>query len=273
MASEAKTGSATSLRSRWCCSSEVANGRPTRRRFRGVTIAAHARPGRPRRSASHHGAAQARGPALARTSPPFGRSFTDFAPLGRVPLRFGAWPRPAASSGSGRRHGPQGDGMHVVVVGCGRVGSELAGSLQASGHTVAVIDKSQDSFRRLGPAFGGRTIVGYGFDRGTLVEAGVEQAFALAAVTSGDNSNIVTARVARENFGLERVVARIYDPRRAAIFQKLGIPTVATVSWTTDQVLRRLLPSEHHSEWLDPTGAVALIELAVPPGLAGVKLA
>ena len=163
--------------------------------------------------------------------------------------------------------------MHVVVVGCGRVGSELAGSLQASGHTVAVIDKTQDSFRRLGPAFGGRTIVGYGFDRGTLVEAGVEQAFALAAVTSGDNSNIVTARVARENFGLERVVARIYDPRRAAIFQKLGIPTVATVSWTTDQVLRRLLPAEHHSEWLDPTGAVALIELAVPPGLAGVKLA
>ena len=116
-------------------------------------------------------------------------------------------------------------------------------------------------------------MVGYGFDRGTLVEAGIEQAFALAAVTSGDNSNIVTARVARENFGIERVVARIYDPRRAAIFQKLGIPTVATVSWTTDQVLRRLLPSEHHSEWLDPTGAVALIELAVPPGLAGMKLA
>lgn len=163
--------------------------------------------------------------------------------------------------------------MHVVVVGCGRVGSELAGSLQASGHTVAVIDKTQDSFRRLGPAFGGQTIVGYGFDRETLTAAGIQQASALAAVTSGDNSNIVTARVARENFGIERVVARIYDPRRAAIFQKLGIPTVATVSWTTDQVLRRLLPAEHHSEWLDPTGAVALVELAVPPGLAGVKLA
>jgi trk system potassium uptake protein len=160
-----------------------------------------------------------------------------------------------------------------VVVGCGRVGSELAGSLQSSGHTVAVVDKTEDSFRRLGPTFGGQKIVGYGFDRATLMEAGVQEAFALAAVTSGDNSNIVTARVARENFGLERVVARIYDPRRAAIFQKLGIPTVATVSWTTDQVLRRLLPAEHHSEWLDPTGAVALIELAVPPGLAGVKLA
>jgi trk/ktr system potassium uptake protein len=163
--------------------------------------------------------------------------------------------------------------MHVVVVGCGRVGSELAGSLQSSGHTVAVIDKTEDAFRRLGTAFAGQKIVGYGFDRATLTEAGIEDASALAAVTSGDNSNIVTARVARENFGLERVVARIYDPRRAAIFQKLGIPTVATVSWTTDQVLRRLLPAEHHSEWLDPTGAVALIELAVPPGLAGVKLA
>ena len=163
--------------------------------------------------------------------------------------------------------------MHVVVVGCGRVGSELAGSLQASGHTVAVIDKTQDSFRRLGPAFGGRMIVGYGFDRGTLVEAGVEQAFALAAVTSGDNSNIVTARVARENFGLERVVARIYDPRRAAIFQRLGIPTVATVAWTTDQVRRRLLPEEHYSEWLDATGKVALVELAIPPSWAGTKLA
>jgi trk system potassium uptake protein TrkA len=163
--------------------------------------------------------------------------------------------------------------MHVVVVGCGRVGSELAGTLEAGGHTVAVVDKTIDAFRRLGSEFGGHKVVGYGFDRQTLITAGIEGASALAAVTSGDNSNIVTARVARENFGIERVVARIYDPRRAAIFQKLGIPTVATVSWTTDQVLRRLIPSEHHSEWLDPTGAVALVELAVPPGLAGVKLA
>jgi trk system potassium uptake protein TrkA len=163
--------------------------------------------------------------------------------------------------------------MHVVVVGCGRVGSELAGTLQASGHTVAVVDKSIDAFRRLGPHFGGQKVVGYGFDRSTLAAAGIDGASALAAVTSGDNSNIVTARVARENFGIERVVARIYDPRRASIFQKLGIPTVATVSWTTDQVMRRLMPAEHHSEWLDPTGAVALVELAVPAGLAGVKLA
>jgi trk system potassium uptake protein TrkA len=163
--------------------------------------------------------------------------------------------------------------MHVVVVGCGRVGSELAASLEAAGHSVAVVDKSSEAFRRLQPSFGGKQVVGYGFDRATLGAAGIEEASALAAVTSGDNSNILTARVARENFGIDKVVARIYDPRRAAIFQRLGIPTVATVSWTTDQVMRRLLPSEHHSEWQDATGTVALVELAVPAQLAGTKLA
>jgi trk system potassium uptake protein TrkA len=163
--------------------------------------------------------------------------------------------------------------MHVVVVGCGRVGSELASTLQSTGHSVSVIDKNPNAFRRLGSDFEGETVVGYGFDRATLEAAGIDKAEALAAVTSGDNSNIVTARVARENFGIEKVVARIYDTRRAAIFQKLGIPTVATVAWTTDQVLRRLLPSEHHSEWVDATGTVALVELAVPSSLAGTKLA
>lgn len=163
--------------------------------------------------------------------------------------------------------------MHAVVVGCGRVGSELAVTLESLGHTVAVLDKSSLSFRRLPDNFGGRTVVGYGFDRRALEEAGINDAAALAAVTSGDNSNIVTARVARENYGIEHVVARIYDPRRAAIFQRLGIPTVATVAWTTDQVLRRLVPEEHHSEWLDATGKVALVEMAMPPSMAGQRLA
>lgn len=162
--------------------------------------------------------------------------------------------------------------MHVVVVGCGRVGSELATSLVASGQSVTVVDKRESAFSRLGKGFAGRTVVGLGFDRNTLLAAGIEEASALAAVTSGDNSNIVTARVARENFGIEHVVARIYDPRRAAIFQRLGIPTVATVAWTTDQVLRRLTPEQHHHEWLDATGKVALVELALPPNLAGQKL-
>ena len=162
--------------------------------------------------------------------------------------------------------------MHIVVVGCGRVGSELAGYLEKSGHTVAVVDKRASAFRRLPTGFGGRTVVGFGFDRDTLREAGIEQAGALAAVTSGDNSNIMSARVARETFSIERVVARIYDPRRAVIYQRLGIPTVATVSWTTDQVVRRLLPESTDSDWVDASGKVALVERELPAAWAGKLL-
>jgi trk system potassium uptake protein TrkA len=164
--------------------------------------------------------------------------------------------------------------VHVVVVGCGRVGSELAVSLEKLGHTVAVIDKNAAAFRRLSEAFTGERVVGFGFDRDHLKQAGIERAGAVAAVTSGDNSNILTARIARENFGIERVVARIYDPRRAVIYQRLGIPTVATVSWTTDQVMRRLLPSsEQPNEWVDPTGKVCVVSFAIPTQWAGKKLA
>jgi trk system potassium uptake protein TrkA len=162
--------------------------------------------------------------------------------------------------------------VHVVVVGCGRVGSELAGTLEKDGHTVSVVDKNPGAFRRLPKGFGGRTVVGFGFDRDHLMEAGIERAGALAAVTNGDNSNILTARIARENFGIERVVARIYDPRRAAIYQRLGIPTVATVTWATDQVLRRLLPEEERSDWVDPSGKVSVVNRELPPAWAGKKL-
>ena len=163
--------------------------------------------------------------------------------------------------------------MHVVVVGCGRVGSELAGLLEKQGHTVAVIDKRKDAFRRLPTGFGGYRIVGFGFDRDTLGEAGIAEAGALAAVTSGDNSNIMAARVARETFKVERVVARIYDPRRAVIYQRLGIPTVATVSWTTDQVMRRLLPGAHPADWTEASGRVSLVERDLPSAWAGRPLA
>ena len=162
--------------------------------------------------------------------------------------------------------------VHVVVVGCGRVGSELAGTLEKDGHTVAVVDKKPSAFRRLPRGFGGRTVVGFGFDRDHLTEAGIERAGALAAVTNGDNSNILTARIARENFGIERVVARIYDPRRATIYQRLGIPTVATVTWATDQVLRRLLPEEERTDWVDPSGKVSVVTRELPPPWAGKKL-
>ncbi|MET0894582.1 MAG: TrkA family potassium uptake protein, partial [Acidimicrobiia bacterium] len=165
--------------------------------------------------------------------------------------------------------------MHVVVVGCGRVGSELALKLDALGHSVAVIDKNAAAFGRFLPeTFGGQRIVGFGFDRDHLKEAGIERAGAVAAVTSGDNSNILSARIARENFGIERVVARIKDPRRAEIYQRLGISTVAMISWTTDQVMRRMLPSdEQPHEWLDPSGNVCLVDFPIPATWAGKKLA
>ncbi|MSY76957.1 MAG: TrkA family potassium uptake protein, partial [Actinobacteria bacterium] len=112
--------------------------------------------------------------------------------------------------------------MHVVIVGCGRVGSALARDLIEGGHSVAIIDRKAEAFTRLGADFAGQTVIGIGFDREVLIAAGIERAEAVAAVTSGDNSNILVARVARENFGIERVVARIYDPQRAAVYQRLG---------------------------------------------------
>jgi trk system potassium uptake protein TrkA len=162
--------------------------------------------------------------------------------------------------------------VHVVVVGCGRVGSGLAGTLERDGHTVAVIDTQAKAFRRLPETFAGRTIQGVGFDRDHLRSAGIEEASALAAVTNGDNSNIMVARTAREVFGVERVIARIYDHRRAAIYEKLGIPTIATVQWTTDRVLRRLLPDAPATEWTDPSAGVVLVERPVAASWAGRRL-
>ena len=139
-------------------------------------------------------------------------------------------------------------------MGCGRVGAALARAIERAGHEVAVIDQDEASFRRLGTSFEGRTVTGVGFDRDTLRAAGIDHAYAFAAVSSGDNSNILAARVAREKYGVEHVVARIYDPGRAEIYQRLGIPTVATVKWTSDQMLRRLLPQGHVPEFTDPSG-------------------
>ncbi len=162
--------------------------------------------------------------------------------------------------------------MHVVVVGCGRVGSELAIAAERGGHSVAVIDKDRNALQRLPAGFRGRAVLGFGFDRNHLEQAGVREAGALAAVTSGDNSNVLTARIARETFEIPNVVARIYDPRRAVIYQRLGIATVATVAWTTDQVMRRLFPEETASEWTDATGTVTLVERSLPDGWAGRRV-
>ncbi len=162
--------------------------------------------------------------------------------------------------------------MHVVIMGCGRVGSSLAAGLERLGHEVAVIDREALAFRRLGPDFAGTTVAGMGFDRDVLIAAGIERAGAFAAVSSGDNSNIIAARVARENFGIERVVARIYDAKRAAVYERLGIPTVATVPWTTDRFLRTLMQDSGSAAWRDPSGTVAVLELALHEDWAGRRV-
>src|SRR4249919_3692662 len=157
-------------------------------------------------------------------------------------------------------------------MGCGRVGSTLARSLEDRNHTVSIIDSNPDAFRRLGPSFNGTKVTGYGFDQAVLTEAGIERAEAFAAVSSGDNSNIIAARVARETFGVERVAARIYDPRRAEVYERLGIPTVATVRWTADQMLRKLLPEGGEALWRDPTGKIVLAEVAFSPAWIGEQV-
>jgi trk system potassium uptake protein TrkA len=162
--------------------------------------------------------------------------------------------------------------MKIVVVGCGRVGTSLAIALDQEGHDVVVLDKDPNAFHHLPNTWGGRTITGFGFDRDLLNEAGAREADALAAVTSGDNSNILTARIARETYNIPNVVARIYDPRRAEIYQRLGIPTVATVTWTIEQVTRKLFPGISISEWTDPTGTVSVIGRVLPNGWCGKKM-
>ena len=148
-----------------------------------------------------------------------------------------------------------------MIMGCGRVGSSLARQLGRAGHSVAVIDRDPAAFRRLGADFHGQQVTGVGFDRDVLIKARIGEAHAFAAVSSGDNSNIIAARVAREQFNVETVVARIYDAKRAQVYERLGIPTVATVPWTTDRLLRAIVPEGLISEWRDPSGTVTIVNL------------
>ena len=154
-------------------------------------------------------------------------------------------------------------------MGCGRVGSTLARSLEDRNHTVSIIDADPDAFRRVGPGFNGDKITGQGFDQEVLEKAGIRRADAFAAVSSGDNSNIIAARVARETFGIQQVVARIYDPGRAEVYQRLGITTVATVKWTADQVLRRLLPAGAEPDFRDPSGTIRVDQIPAPESWIG----
>ncbi|HPY26101.1 MAG TPA: TrkA family potassium uptake protein [Mycobacterium sp.] len=162
--------------------------------------------------------------------------------------------------------------MRIVVMGCGRVGASLADALGRIGHEVAIIDRDPTAFNRLSLEFNGEKILGMGFDRDVLLRAGIDRADAFAAVSSGDNSNIISARVARENFGVQRVVARIYDAKRAAVYERLGIPTVATVPWTTDRLLNTLVRDAETARWRDPTGTVAVGELDLHENWVGHRV-
>lgn len=161
--------------------------------------------------------------------------------------------------------------MHTIIVGCGRVGSTVARELDADGHSVVIIDRKPEAFRRLGENFGGRTLTGIGFDRDLLTTAGITTDCAVVAVTNGDNSNILVARVAREMFGVERVVARINDPKRAKIYERLGVSTVAAVAWASTRVSQFVLPRRGTTEWSDPTSTFHLAERRVSAELAGTK--
>lgn len=157
-------------------------------------------------------------------------------------------------------------------MGCGRVGASVAEGLSRIGHEVAIIDRDSTAFNRLSPDYIGERVLGLGFDRDVLLRAGIEEADAFAAVSSGDNSNIISARLARETFGVQRVVARIYDAKRAAVYERLGIPTIATVPWTTDRLLNALTRESETIKWRDPTGTVTVTEVVLHESWVGHRL-
>ena len=159
--------------------------------------------------------------------------------------------------------------MRIIIMGCGRVGEQLCQLMVDEGHQVAVIDYNPDALARLGPKFRGRKVVGVGFDREVLIEAGIEQAEAFAATSSSDNANIVAARIARQVFRVPRVVARLYDPRRAEIYARLGLLTISSTTWGAERIRELILHAD-----LDPTmtfgnGEVCIVAVEVPSQLIG----
>ena len=159
--------------------------------------------------------------------------------------------------------------MRVVIMGCGRVGILLTQELAKAGHEISVIDKSARAFERLPPGFEAKTYVGLGFDREVLEEAGIKDADAFIAVSSGDNSNILSARVALEHYHVPKVVARIYDPMRAEIYERLNIPTVATTRWGVKQIMLMLTHPREEIKAALSGGDLFRLRMAVPDHLVG----
>ena len=159
--------------------------------------------------------------------------------------------------------------MKIVIIGCGRVGAGLAQSLSLQGHSVTVVDPEPSAFERLGPAFKGEKVVGLAFDRATLLHAGVERADGLAAVTSSDEANVVTARVARQMFHVPRVVAQLYDPRKAEIYRRLGLQTIAPTTWGISRIAELLCYSGLDAITSLGSGDVDIVDAEAPPALHG----
>jgi trk system potassium uptake protein TrkA len=166
-----------------------------------------------------------------------------------------------------------GDGVKVIIGGCGRVGAQLATKLAHEGHEVVVIDKDPTSFRRLGKSFNGTTVRGMVFDRDVLEKAGTDRADSYVAVTSGDNSNVVSATIAREIFRVPKVVARIFDPRRAEIYRRLGIQTVSSVTWAANEISSLVLYPHLVRDLTLGDGEVQLVKISVPPRIVGRTVA
>ena len=171
---------------------------------------------------------------------------------------------PQCAAATGRQ-----DRMRVIVIGCGRVGAALAVRLSASGHDVRVVDRDPKARRLIPPNFGGQFVIGNGYSRAVLHRAGVAEADAFIAVTSGDNSNIVAARTAKDEYHVPIVIARIYDPRRAEIYGDLGIPTVASVRWTVERIHQMLAHRHMVAEETFGNGDTLLVRSHLPAYLAG----
>jgi trk system potassium uptake protein TrkA len=159
--------------------------------------------------------------------------------------------------------------MNVIIMGCGRVGEQLARLMADEGHAVTVIDYALEAFERLGPDFKGRLVLGVGFDRDILIKAGIEQAEAFAATSSSDNANIIAAQIARRIFRVPRVVARVYNPRQVEIYQRLGLVTISSTTWGAERIHELLTHSDLDAVMSFGSGEVSLVAIEAPPRLVG----
>jgi trk system potassium uptake protein TrkA len=184
----------------------------------------------------------------------------SFAPAGQAIGR--EWPRPPREE--------RGVLMNVVVVGCGRVGSQLATMLSVEGHNVTVIDRNDEAFKRLGSTFNGVTITGLGFDEAVLEEAGIRDADAFAAVTDLDNTNLMSAEVARKLFGVPHVVTRLYNPQRERTYQQLDLDYVCGTTLVAESLLEKIHAG--HGHHISTIGDIEVVEFRTNSTVANKRV-